>query len=113
MLKDCSHQCPWQLLLRRAGYAFHTTAEREVTRILLALSSRWEADIHSLFACYKVVRSIKEDICYVAFNPAKEEQLEEQRLAHSTSSSLATASASLHSYTLPDGNTLQVLVLLL
>ena len=40
-----------QRLLRRSGYVFHTTAEREV------------------------VRSIKEDTCYVAFNPAREEQL--------------------------------------
>jgi Actin len=38
-----------QLLLRKAGYAFHTSAEREV------------------------VRSIKESVCYVAFKPSEAE----------------------------------------
>ncbi|TYZ64626.1 hypothetical protein PybrP1_004709 [[Pythium] brassicae (nom. inval.)] len=46
-----------QLLLRRAGYRFETSAEREV------------------------VREVKEKLCYVAFNPAKEEQLEAERAA--------------------------------
>lgn len=40
-----------QLLLRKAGHPFHTSAEREV------------------------VRSVKEALCYVAFNPADEEAL--------------------------------------
>jgi hypothetical protein len=39
-----------QLLLRKAGYHFHTTAEKEVVRI------------------------IKERHCYVAINPTKEEK---------------------------------------
>ncbi|CAG8495467.1 4522_t:CDS:2 [Acaulospora morrowiae] len=39
-----------KLLLRKAGYNFHTTAEKEVVRI------------------------IKEKTCYVAINPAKEEK---------------------------------------
>ncbi|CAO3610187.1 unnamed protein product [Cunninghamella echinulata] len=39
-----------QLLLRKSGYNFHTTAEKEVVRI------------------------IKEKTCYVALNPAKEEK---------------------------------------
>jgi centractin len=39
-----------QLLLRKAGYHLHTTAEKEV------------------------VRTIKEKCCYVATNPAKEEK---------------------------------------
>jgi len=39
-----------QLLLRKAGYHFHTTAEKEVVRI------------------------IKEKTCYVALNPGKEEK---------------------------------------
>ncbi|KAL1915448.1 uncharacterized protein VTP21DRAFT_6572 [Calcarisporiella thermophila] len=39
-----------QLLLRKAGYHFHTTAEKEVVRI------------------------IKEKTCYIALNPAKEEK---------------------------------------
>uniref|UniRef100_H3G8F5 Actin n=1 Tax=Phytophthora ramorum TaxID=164328 RepID=H3G8F5_PHYRM len=46
-----------QLLLRRAGYNFQTSAEREV------------------------VREIKEKLCYVAFNPTKEEQLEAEKSA--------------------------------
>ena len=41
-----------QRLLRRAGYVFHTTAEREI------------------------VRNIKENVCYVAFNPIREEEIE-------------------------------------
>lgn len=40
-----------QLLLRKAGYYFYTSAEREV------------------------VRSIKETACYVAFDPNKEEEI--------------------------------------
>ena len=39
-----------QLLLRKAGYHLHTSAEREV------------------------VRTIKEKCCYIAANPAKEEK---------------------------------------
>eukprot|EP00929_Paragymnodinium_shiwhaense_P122502 TRINITY_DN95307_c0_g1_i1.p1 TRINITY_DN95307_c0_g1~~TRINITY_DN95307_c0_g1_i1.p1 ORF type:complete len:382 (-),score=64.84 TRINITY_DN95307_c0_g1_i1:113-1258(-) len=57
-----------QTLLRRSGHIFHTSAEREV------------------------VRQIKEQECYVAFNPAKEEQVEHEK-----------ASAQ-HPYKLPDGS---------
>lgn len=39
-----------QLLLRKSGYNFHTTAEKEVVRI------------------------IKEKTCYIALNPVKEEK---------------------------------------
>jgi len=59
-------------LLRRAGNVFHTTAEREV------------------------VKAMKEQCCYIAFNPAKEERLELDR--HGTS----------HTYRLPDGTTVEV-----
>ena len=41
-----------QLLLRKAGHHFHTTAEKEVVRIM------------------------KEKTCYLALNPSKEESLE-------------------------------------
>lgn len=46
------------LHLRKAGHTFHTSAEREV------------------------VRQIKEQKCYVAFNPEKEEQVEHDRAQH-------------------------------
>lgn len=62
-----------QLLLRKSGYVFHTTAEAEV------------------------VREIKEETCYVAFNPSKEEKLE-------ADSSHATG----HSYRLPDGQLVEL-----
>lgn len=57
-----------ELLLRRAGCTMHTSAEREV------------------------VRQMKEDLCYVAFNPAKEEEDRRPEVA----------------YKLPDGTTVQV-----
>ena len=44
-----------QLLLRRAGYVFQTTAELEV------------------------VRNIKESICYVSSNPLREEEIEKDK----------------------------------
>eukprot|EP00971_Amphidinium_carterae_P075679 1495058-Amphidinium_carterae.1 len=43
------------LQLRRNGHVFHTSAEREV------------------------IRQIKEQECYVAFNPQKEEQIEHEK----------------------------------
>lgn len=55
------------LQLRRTGHVFHTSAEREV------------------------VRTIKEQECYVAYNPQKEEQIEHDK-----------ASAQ-HPFKLPDG----------
>lgn len=47
--RDITHYL--QLLLRRAGHTFHTSAEMEI------------------------VRAIKEDTCYVALNPVEEEKL--------------------------------------
>lgn len=58
------------LQLRRTGHVFHTSAEREV------------------------VRQIKEKECYVAFNPAKEEQAENDKTSQA------------HQYRLPDGNSI-------
>lgn len=68
-----------QNLLRRSGYNFHTTAEREV------------------------VRDIKEKLCYVAYNPAKEEQLQDQRMMSSSNPAETTMS-----YNLPDGTPLKI-----
>jgi len=64
-----------QTLLRRAGYAFTTTAEKEI------------------------VRTIKETACYVAFDPAKEEELLEP-----DKSSKPVQMA----YKLPDGTTIDL-----
>jgi centractin len=61
-----------RLLLRKAGYVLHTSAELET------------------------VRACKEETCYIAFDPAKEEQIElEQRSAH-------------QAYRLPDGREIKV-----
>lgn len=56
--------------LRRTGHVFHTSAEREV------------------------VRQIKEEKCYVSFNPQKEEQNEHDKGSKD------------HTYRLPDGTTI-------
>jgi len=55
------------MLLRHTGQIFHTSAEREI------------------------VRTIKEQECHVAFNPAKEEQVEHEKASQQ------------HSFKLPDG----------
>ncbi|ETI56622.1 hypothetical protein F441_00889 [Phytophthora nicotianae CJ01A1] len=79
-----------QLLLRRAGYNFQTSAEREV------------------------VREIKEKLCYVAFNPTKEEQLEAEKSALavkdmiSKSKSTTTSGDDTSAYYLPDGTLLNI-----
>ncbi|KAE8994375.1 Alpha-centractin [Phytophthora rubi] len=80
-----------QLLLRRAGYNFQTSAEREV------------------------VREIKEKLCYVAFNPTKEEQLEAEKSALAVKDMLSAktkpSSASgddTSAYYLPDGTLLNI-----
>jgi len=64
-----------QLLLRRAGYNLHTSAEKEV------------------------VRAVKETACYVAFDPAKEEELIEND-SHVKPIQLV--------YKLPDGNSIEL-----
>lgn len=58
-----------QVHLRKAGYHLHTTSEKEV------------------------VRMIKEQCCYVALNPTKEEK---------------EASSKEKEFTLPDGNVVKV-----
>ncbi|KAF4320692.1 hypothetical protein BBO99_00005003 [Phytophthora kernoviae] len=80
-----------QLLLRRAGYNFQTSAEREV------------------------VREIKEKLCYVAFNPTKEEQLEAEKSALAVKDMLSAKSKPTGStgddtsaYYLPDGTLLNI-----
>ncbi len=69
-----------QLLLRRGGYNFHTSSEKEI------------------------VRQIKESVCYVAFDPQKEEDLIESEKANKPVKV---------QYKLPDGNTIEVLYSLL
>ncbi|GMF22994.1 unnamed protein product [Phytophthora fragariaefolia] len=80
-----------QLLLRRAGYNFQTSAEREV------------------------VREIKEKLCYVAFNPTKEEQLEAEKSALAVKDMLSakikptgSSGDDTSAYYLPDGTLLNV-----
>ncbi|CAH0476495.1 unnamed protein product [Peronospora belbahrii] len=80
-----------QMLLRRAGYNFQTSAEKEV------------------------VREIKEKLCYVAFNPTKEEQIEAEKSPHEVKDMLSAksnpASASgdgTSAYYLPDGTVLNM-----
>jgi len=64
-----------QLLLRRCGYNFHTTSEREI------------------------VRQIKENVCYVAYDPVKEEELVESE---------KTTKPVQVTYKLPDGSTIEI-----
>lgn len=83
-----------QLLLRTAGHHFHTTAEREVVRI------------------------IKEKTCYVALNPAKEEKdMASGRYASATAATEASGSgappasgyfATGDTFQLPDGRTMRL-----
>ncbi|KAG7378731.1 Alpha-centractin [Phytophthora pseudosyringae] len=80
-----------QLLLRRAGYNFQTSAESEV------------------------VREIKEKLCYVAFNPTKEEQLEAEKSALAVKDMLSakskpttTSGDDTSAYYLPDGTLLNI-----
>ncbi|KAL3668352.1 Alpha-centractin [Phytophthora oleae] len=80
-----------QLLLRRSGYNFQTSAELEV------------------------VREIKEKLCYVAFNPTKEEQLEAEKSAlavkdmlSAKSKSTTTSGDDTSAYYLPDGTLLNI-----
>jgi len=71
--RDVTHNL--QTLLRHAGYNFHTSAEREI------------------------VRQIKETVCYVAFDPKKEEELLESEKSKKP----------VHvNYKLPDGNVIEV-----
>jgi centractin len=69
-----------QLLLRKAGATFHTSAETEI------------------------VRTIKEKMCYVAEDPRKEEK-EWGGVPGSTTSSLNNKG---QEYKLPDGRTIKV-----
>jgi centractin len=79
-----------RLLLRRAGYNFQTSAEREI------------------------VREIKEKLCYVAFNPTKEEQIEADKHSIAMKDSLNSKSRIISgpvddsAYYLPDGTQLSV-----
>jgi centractin len=74
-----------QLLLRKAGAIFHTSAEKEI------------------------VRTIKEKMCYVAEDPRKEEK-DWGGIPGSTSSGLHNKG---QDYKLPDGRTIKVLSSLL
>eukprot|EP01092_Planopodium_desertum_P006673 TRINITY_DN2752_c0_g1_i4.p1 TRINITY_DN2752_c0_g1~~TRINITY_DN2752_c0_g1_i4.p1 ORF type:complete len:328 (-),score=32.93 TRINITY_DN2752_c0_g1_i4:31-882(-) len=70
-----------KLLLRKAGHTFDTSAE------------------------FEIVRKIKEDCCYVAYNPKKEEE----RLSQSiTTTATKTEDPIYLKYKLPDGNIIQI-----
>ena len=77
-----------QLLLRRSGYNFFSTAENEV------------------------VRSIKENCCVVATGASELESLHSGTYGVSASSSSSVGTGSTNqsrvSYSLPDGNIIQV-----
>ncbi|CCI45484.1 hypothetical protein ABG067_006338 [Albugo candida] len=73
-----------QKLLRRSGYHFQTSAEREI------------------------VREIKEKLCYVAFNPSKEEQIEADKMVRAINDSKSTSVDDTMAYYLPDGTLLNI-----
>lgn len=80
-----------QLLLRKAGYHLHTSAEKEVVRMISAfasssLSSKSAADADG---------HAEEKTCYVALSPAKEEKE-------------AQAGGKSEDFRLPDGNVIRV-----
>jgi len=68
-----------QLLLRRSGHNFYTSSEKEV------------------------VRTIKESLCYIAFDPTKEEEVLESDRQTNSNSRPAT-----HKFKLPDGNQIEI-----
>lgn len=70
-----------QLLLRKSGYVFHTSAEKEV------------------------VRMIKEKVSYVAADPRKEEK------DWAASSGKMAGDSRVVEYALPDGNKIKVTML--
>lgn len=71
-------------------------AGRDVTKHLQRLLQRGGTTLHTS-AEMEIVREMKEQVCYVAYNPAKEEQMEEDNMGK-------TAMA----HTLPDGTSVQV-----
>ena len=73
-----------EVLLRRAGYAFQSSSERDA------------------------VRQIKEAACYVAFNPSEEEKAHRSRRGGLAHRSVPSADKKQVLYKLPDGNTINL-----
>ena len=79
-----------QLLLRKSGHHLHTTAEREVVRMISTHCSRVSVGL----LANRVVSS-EEKTCYVALSPAKEEKE-------------AQGGGRMEEYKLPDGKIIRV-----
>lgn len=79
-----------QLLLRKSGHHLHTTAEKEIVRMI----SECRFFLSLIEADSVVCEFTEEKMCYVAISPAKEEK--------------DAQGAKLEEYKLPDGQIIRV-----